>query len=272
MATASRRSRQALTMLVVGLSAAGPGRAVAQQDRNRDDPVARMEYFYRQRAYPLQRVPPGALQAARAAYGARWPAAVRAQRLQAASSLGGWAGFGPSPILSGGARYAGRVTSIAVDLSTSRTIYAGAADGGVWRSVDGGANWTPLTDAECSLDMGSVALDPVAPSIVYAGTGEAAASYDSYFGCGVLRSTDGGMTWTRDRKSTRLNSSHGYISYAVFCLKKKILQFSLLASQNPVCASKTNDPFFINQSFPLLSLADWALMHFLCREMPFDNE
>src|SRR2546429_6847158 len=27
---------------------------------------------------------------------------------------------------------------------------------------------------------------------------------------------------TRDRKSTRLNSSHGYISYAVFCLKKKI--------------------------------------------------
>src|SRR5207249_3263595 len=81
--------------------------------------------------------------------------------------------------------------------STSRTIYAGAADGGVWRSVDGGANWTPLTDAECSLDMGSVALDPVAPSIVYAGTGEAAASYDSYFGCGVLRSTDGGMTWTQ---------------------------------------------------------------------------
>ena len=99
MATASRRSRQALTMLVVGLSAAGPGRAVAQQERNRDDPFARMEYFYRQRAYPLQRVPPGALQAARAAYGARWPAAVRAQRLQAASSLGAWAGFGPSPIL-----------------------------------------------------------------------------------------------------------------------------------------------------------------------------
>src|SRR2546429_2087228 len=30
----------------------------------------------------------------------------------------------------------------------------------------------------------------------------------------------------RDRKSTRLNSSHGYISYAVFCLKKKKLQSS----------------------------------------------
>src|SRR5256884_2872200 len=28
-------------------------------------------------------------------------------------------------------------------------------------------------------------------------------------------------SWREDRKSTRLNSSHGYISYAVFCLKKK---------------------------------------------------
>src|SRR3989449_4728943 len=32
---------------------------------------------------------------------------------------------------------------------------------------------------------------------------------------------DNGSYPTRDRKSTRLNSSHGYISYAVFCLKKK---------------------------------------------------
>src|SRR2546422_4675623 len=30
-----------------------------------------------------------------------------------------------------------------------------------------------------------------------------------------------GVSGARDRKSTRLNSSHGYISYAVFCLKKK---------------------------------------------------
>jgi len=58
-------------------------------------------------------------------------------------------------------------------------------------------HWTPLTDGECSLAIGSLTLDPVAPSIVYAGTGEANLSVDSYYGCGVLRSTDGAATWTR---------------------------------------------------------------------------
>src|SRR2546422_4791292 len=38
---------------------------------------------------------------------------------------------------------------------------------------------------------------------------------------GGLHSASGAAGDDRDRKSTRLNSSHGYISYAVFCLKKK---------------------------------------------------
>ena len=58
-------------------------------------------------------------------------------------------------------------------------------------------HWPPLTDGECSLTIGSLTLDPVAPSLVYAGTGEANLSVDSYYGCGVLRSTDGEATWTR---------------------------------------------------------------------------
>src|SRR3989449_4363370 len=58
---------------------------------------------------------------------------------------------------------------------------------------------------------------------------------------GVYKTTDGGKTWTKvlkganastgcsiDRKSTRLNSSHGYISYAVFCLKKKNIRLTEL--------------------------------------------
>src|SRR2546429_7367723 len=47
------------------------------------------------------------------------------------------------------------------------------------------------------------------------GAGFAAASPD-YFSTMQI-----GLVKGRDRKSTRLNSSHGYISYAVFCLKKK---------------------------------------------------
>src|SRR2546429_6080874 len=39
---------------------------------------------------------------------------------------------------------------------------------------------------------------------------------------------------SQDRKSTRLNSSHGYISYAVFCLKKKNLQKEISTTENTV--------------------------------------
>jgi len=45
--------------------------------------------------------------------------------------------------------------------------------------------------------IGSIAIDPVDPRIIYAGTGEANLSADSYYGCGVLRSTDGGTTWAQ---------------------------------------------------------------------------
>ena len=186
----------ALVLAGIGAGAVCASR-LAGQGRPADDPGARMEYFYRQRAYPLQRIRPNALQEARAAFAAKWPSVVRAQRAQQAPSAAGWVGFGPSPIMQFGARNAGRVTAIALDPSNPARLFIGAAQGGVWRSDDGGANWTPLTDGECSLAMGSLTVDPVVPTIVYAGTGEANLSADSYYGCGVLRSTNGGATWTR---------------------------------------------------------------------------
>src|SRR2546422_1230522 len=47
------------------------------------------------------------------------------------------------------------------------------------------------------------------------------AGEDGYSGFSVRDPVSGERGATEDRKSTRLNSSHGYISYAVFCLKKK---------------------------------------------------
>jgi uncharacterized protein (TIGR03437 family) len=95
----------------------------------------------------------------------------------------------------------GRVSTIALDPgyngTSNRTIYLGAAQGGVWRSRDNGATWMPLTDAQPSLAMGALAIDPTNPNIIYAGTGEAHFSGDSYYGAGLLKSIDGGATWAQ---------------------------------------------------------------------------
>src|SRR5689334_9286023 len=67
---------------------------------------------------------------------------------------------------------AGRVNAIAVDPRNGDIAYAAAAQGGVWKTEDGGATWTARTDALSSLSSGAVALDPANPDVVYYGTGE----------------------------------------------------------------------------------------------------
>src|SRR5262249_14415794 len=96
----------------------------------------------------------------------------------------------------------GRVTALAVDPcdSTGNTAYLGGAQGGVWKTTNGGTNWTPLTDSQASLAIGSIAVvgtpGSCSTSIVYVGTGEQSFSSDSYYGAGILRSSNGGTTWT----------------------------------------------------------------------------
>ena len=67
---------------------------------------------------------------------------------------------------------AGRVNAVAIDPRDNNTVYMGAAEGGVWKTTNGGLNWTPLTDQQASLANGAIALDPANPDIVYVGTGE----------------------------------------------------------------------------------------------------
>lgn len=107
-----------------------------------------------------------------------------------------WAPLGPAPLVSGTAAWSGRVTSIAMHPVSPNTIFVGAAQGGVWKSTDAGATWTPLTDKEVSLAIGALAIDPSNPGTIYAGTGESNSSCDSYFGAGILKSTDGGTSWS----------------------------------------------------------------------------
>jgi uncharacterized repeat protein (TIGR01451 family) len=115
--------------------------------------------------------------------------------------FGPWVQHGPNPIVqigrtSGGAlAVSGRVGALAIQPGTGRIIL-GAAGGGIWTYDATTGLWTPRTDDQPSLSIGAVKIAPSDPNIVYAGTGEGALSGDSYFGNGVMKSTDGGTTWT----------------------------------------------------------------------------
>jgi hypothetical protein len=170
-------------------------------------PYLRWRYFHDQRAFPFQTIPPQALQTAREDYLRRWPPPP----LGSAPTIPGsvWGPIGPDNIPNFFIQSAGRVATVAIHPTDSNTIYVGAAQGGVWKTTNGGASWTPLTDTQCSLAMGALAIDPVNPNIVYAGTGEENFASDSYYGCGVLKSTDGGTTWTQVGASTFDTSTGG---------------------------------------------------------------
>jgi uncharacterized repeat protein (TIGR01451 family) len=116
-----------------------------------------------------------------------------------ATFSGAWAAMGPQPTgqyqRSDNARssMSGRIGALAIRPSTGRLIL-GAAQGGIW-TYDG-STWTSRTDDQETQAVGALAIAPSDDSVVYAGTGEGALSGDSYFGNGVLRSTDGGTTWS----------------------------------------------------------------------------
>ncbi|MGN6519175.1 MAG: hypothetical protein ACTHK2_07105 [Dokdonella sp.] len=119
-----------------------------------------------------------------------------------------WQAIGPAPILAGQtptsatastrSPVAGRVAALAID-PIDNAVYAGGAQGGVWRTLDNGATWTPLTDYLGSLAVGSIALapggHPLNQATLYIGTGEGNFSGDSYAGVGIYKSTDSGQTW-----------------------------------------------------------------------------
>ena len=92
---------------------------------------------------------------------------------------------------------AGCTKALAFDPTDGNTIYAGAAGGGVWKTVNAGASWTPLTDLVLpDLAVASIAVDPSAPNTIYVGSGDPSVASDGLPGTGLYKSTDAGGTWS----------------------------------------------------------------------------
>jgi photosystem II stability/assembly factor-like uncharacterized protein len=184
-----------------------------ERKRQEDNPRLREKWFYEERAYPFRQIPAGARLAAIKALdrmlererrrGPRAPARG-AEAAQETMATGTWVSIGPRPINTplavaaflGLPVNAGRIASIAVDPRDSNVVYLGGAQGGIWKTTDGGANWTALTDDQVTLAIGAIALDPSNPDVVYVGTGEQTFSGSAYYGAGLLKSTDAGAHWT----------------------------------------------------------------------------
>lgn len=100
-----------------------------------------------------------------------------------------WTSEGPNNI-------GGRVNTIAVNPQNEQIIYIGFSRGGVFKTIDGGANWKPIFDKQPYLNIGDIELDPSNPNTIYVATGDPNIGYYSSVGDGVWKSTDAGATWT----------------------------------------------------------------------------
>lgn len=136
----------------------------------------------------------------------------------ASSTTATWQPLGPTAVLTPNfGLVTGRVTSIALDPGdpTGNHVYIGTTGGGVWVTANAAASntslisFTPLTDIvgaldsadDASISIGAVAIQPGGTGVILAGTGDPNDVLDSYYGTGILRSTDGGTTWSLIQKT-----------------------------------------------------------------------
>jgi photosystem II stability/assembly factor-like uncharacterized protein len=110
---------------------------------------------------------------------------------QMASPFAGLSYRGIGPAIAGG-----RTTAVAGSNRNPMLYYAGGADGGVFKSTDGGASWTPVFDKEPVAAIGAIAISPKNDDDVWVGTGESNPRNDVAQGDGMWHSTNGGKTWT----------------------------------------------------------------------------
>lgn len=101
----------------------------------------------------------------------------------------GWVEIGPSSV-------GGRVTTLAADPRDPRHLVAGTPAGGLWRSTDGGQVWQTLAPWLAATPLSAVAISPVDANLLIAGTGTLSDGGSVSPGIGLIRSADGGTSWS----------------------------------------------------------------------------
>jgi PKD repeat protein len=122
---------------------------------------------------------------------------------------GNWTVMGPNSS-TGGYAGIGRLNCVAFSPNDDDVIYAGAAAGGIWKTTDGGSNWTASGDFNDALGVSDIAVvSTVSDDILYLATGDR--DHSDTYSVGVLKSTDGGGTWSTTGLSW--TQSQGYLIY-----------------------------------------------------------
>lgn len=111
-------------------------------------------------------------------------------KLKSLKVLSPWQSLGPGNI-------GGRTRVLRFQPGNPNVMFAAGAVGGVWKSINAGQSWQPLTDLLPNLAVSSMAIDQTNPQRMWIGTGEGVFNIDAVIGNGIYITTDGGMNWTR---------------------------------------------------------------------------
>ena len=170
-----------------------------EEERKQDEPDKAAEWRLQAMVDEKGRIPDGALvrawnQAKQMPVDAQaWPVeSSSASPIDPIAGINpsGWTWLGPGNI-------GGRLRSIVIHPTDPQTIWVGSVGGGIWKTTNGGASWSPMSDFLASIAVASMAIDPNNPNVLYVGTGEGFGNQDRIQGAGIFKTTDGGTTWSQ---------------------------------------------------------------------------
>ena len=169
-----------------------------QAEKGRSGAMQALDFWTRSRAYPNKDIP------ADKYYRSYQLAKAKQKEFTNALTAGGtWDPIGPMNLQ-------GRTISVALNPLNPNTLYIGSASGGLWRSYSGGVagDWKQVKLGYPALGIGAIVIDPTDTNVIYIGTGEvygyqavnggvALRTMRGSYGIGILKTVDGGETWTK---------------------------------------------------------------------------